>query len=129
MIYSINMLDLYDPQIALSKLYGIGAAFNLGTPKNTKLVTAYLEEFTSNLSEFPNLQLVKEKFNDVVTNVDSDLRALTLNDKITLLNMILIHYRLMSFHLSDLTSYPESTKEFKKELVKLAKYKRSLRYE
>jgi hypothetical protein len=120
-IVNFRMIWFYDEASCLAGIKLISDTFNLPLTASDEKMLQVISTFGNNIQEKPNINLVQEKYNDIISGNNSSLDTITLNDKIVLLQALRIYYKLLpvDFEELNLTSYPSTATEYR-EIIQAA---------
>jgi len=96
----------YDPVKFLAGIKQIGKSFNLNPLVSDQEIMDIIIPLKSNIQEFPDLELVFSKFDDVKNGLNTSLAELSLNDKIALVTVLQLHYRIYNSEFDHLLEFP-----------------------
>lgn len=106
-IIDFRFIWFYDNEKFVESIKEIGEHFKLTQNVTDSDILEMIKPLKSKVYEFPNLELVSEKFNCFQDKNNVTLTDLTLNDKIALLNMIAIDQNLHTNQLKHMIEFPQ----------------------
>ena len=109
-VIEFKMKWFYNPEDFLSGIKMIGNTLGLVPQVPDEEIIDMVKVLPKNTHELPkNLSLVREKFEAIKRNENVDLSMLELNDKIALLTMIDIEFKVYSRDYEHMTEFPKTS--------------------
>ena len=119
-VIEFEMKWFYNPEEFLSGIKMLGRKLELEQQVPDQEIIDMVKKLPDNIHEFPtHLALVREQFEAIKQYKSVDLTMLELNDKIALLNMINIEFKLWSGDYQHLIEFPDTSDQ----LVEIIKNK------
>jgi hypothetical protein len=110
-VIDFRFIWFYNNEKFVESIKSVGKHFNLTQKVNDSAILDLIKPLKSKVYEFPNLNLVNEKFNCFQSKNNITLTDLTLNDKIALLNMIAIDQDIHTNQLKHITEFPKDVNQ------------------
>jgi uncharacterized protein (DUF3820 family) len=117
-VINFRFIWFYDNEKFVESVKNIGKYFNLTQQVSDSAILDLIKPLKSKVYEFPDLDLISEKFNSFQNKNNATLSDLTLNDKIALLTMISIDQNLHTNQLKHIKEFPQNINELSDAIEK-----------